>query len=76
MTDFRVKDFTIKPVYIGSRLQGGPQYGYEIYYHAPSGKTVRLDKITYTKKDAQAYIRETIKIAQALREKKAAEAQG
>ena len=74
MQDFKIKDFNIKSVYVGSRLQGGPQYGYEIYYHAPNGKSVRLNKVCYTKKAAIEYIRQTIKIARAIQEKRAAEA--
>ena len=70
MKDFRVKDFTIKPIYVGSRLQGGPQYGYAIYYNTPSGKSVRLNKTCYTKKAANEYIRQTIKLASAMRENK------
>ena len=71
---FRMKDFSIKSIYIGSRLQGGPQYRYEIYYHAPNGQTVRLNETCYTKVGAREYIRRTIRIAKALKAKRDAEA--
>ena len=62
-----VKDFEIKSVRIGSRIQGGPEWAYQIIYNAPNGKQVRLNTICYTKEAARKHIRETIKIAEALR---------
>ena len=60
------KDFEIKGVRVGSRLQGGPEWAYEIYFNAPTGKKVRLNKTFYTKEAARKYIRETIKLAKEL----------
>lgn len=63
---FKVKDFSIVSVYIGSRLQGGPQYGYRIYYNAPDGRTKRLNKTCYTKESARKHIRATVKALNAI----------
>ena len=66
MQKIKAKDFKIKDIYVGSQIQGGPQHGYAIYYDTPDGKSVRLNKVCYTKKAAQAHIRQVIKITKAL----------
>lgn len=64
---FLVKDFEIWSFRCGSRLQGGPEWAYEIIYHAPDGKTVMLNKICYKYEAARQHIRQTIKIAEEMR---------
>lgn len=52
----RCKDFKIVFVYIGSRLQNGPQYGYQIVYNG------RAANGTYrTKTEARKAISEYVK---------------
>lgn len=66
MKKILIKDFNIVSFRYGSRLQNGPEWAYKIVYCAPNGKRVQLDHICFTKKAALAYIRETVKLAEAL----------
>lgn len=70
MRTFKVKDFEIRSFRCGSRLQNGAEWAYAIYYNAANGKQVRLNKVCYTKKAAEQYVRETIKLAELLKANK------
>lgn len=61
-----IKDFEIKSFWYGSRLQGGPEWAYKIVYCAHDGRRIVLDKVCFTKKAAEQYIRETVKITKEL----------
>lgn len=58
------KDFSLKFIYIGSRIQNGPQYGYKVIYTASDGKERSLEiskKIFYSKRAAREAISEYVK---------------
>lgn len=58
------KDFKLKFVHVGSRLQNGPQYGYQVTYIAPDGKERKLEiskQTFYSKRAARAAISKYVK---------------
>ena len=70
---FTANQFTIKCVWFGSRIQGGPDYVYHICFNAPNGKQIALNGSFSRKADAKKYIAECCKISNALYEKKEAQ---
>lgn len=64
---FAMKNFDIVSFRYGSRIENGPEWVYKIVFHSPSGKTVVLNKVCFTKKAALNYIRETVKVAKVLK---------
>ena len=60
------KDFEIKSVYIGSRLQSGPQWAYRVYYTAPDGRQTSIKGLFYRKSDARKTISERVRLLNSL----------
>ena len=50
---FTAKQFTIKSEWYGSRLEGGPDWCYVIWFNASNGKSVRIGDTYFKKADAQ-----------------------
>lgn len=70
---FFCNDFTLKCRRTGSQTKGREnECVYDIYFHK-KGKTIRLDKSFTTKKAAQKYISETVKLANILHHKQIVE---
>ena len=58
----RCKDFSIKSIYIGSRLRNGPQWGYRVIYTAPDGRDTCLGETFYRKVDAKRAISAQVRL--------------
>lgn len=64
----KVKDCEIISFRCGSRLQNSPEWAYRVVYNAPSGKSVTLKKVFYTKAAAREYISKVVAIANELKD--------
>ncbi len=60
----RCKDFEIKSFRYGSRLNGGPEWAYEIIYHHQdgSGRSTRIGGDFFTKEAARKHISKVVEI--------------
>ncbi len=63
---FTAKQFTIKCEWYGSRLEGGPDWCYRVWWNAPNGKTVPMSEIFFKKEDAKKFVAKTCKTSNAL----------
>ncbi len=67
----RCKDFEIVSIYVGSRIQNKPQYGYKIVYKAPDGSKRAAKGTYYTKATARKAISEYVKMMNYILKKRA-----
>lgn len=63
---FTAKQFTIKSEWCGSRLEGGSDWIYRIYFNAPNGKQIEMKEKFFRKEDAKKYISRLCKLANAM----------